>query len=267
MITDVLAWLVDPVNWSGPTGISARLVEHLWYSAVALLLAAVAAIPVGLWVGHSGRGRWVVSVANASRAVPSLGLLFAVALWLGPHIRGSAAFLVPSLVVLVLLAMPPLLAGAYAGVEAVDPAATDAARGMGMRPGQVLRRVQLPCALPLVISGIRSATLQVIATATIGATISLGGLGRFLIDGQAATDYAQMAGGALLVGALALIVDLVLAGLTRLVVSPGLQPPRPGSRRRSSRRPSTATAPNQSSDRRDPPGSSTRAPTPVNARP
>ncbi len=224
MIQRVFGWLVDPANWSGPTGITARLWEHLGYSGLALLIAAVISVPLGLWVGHSGRGRWIVSAANASRAVPSLGLLFAVALWLGPHIRGSAAFLVPSLVVLVLLAMPPLLAGAYAGVEAVDPAATDAAKGMGMRPNQVLWQVQLPCALPLLISGIRSATLQVIATATIGATISLGGLGRFLIDGQAATDYPQMAGGALLVGALALLIDLLLAALGRLVVSPGLHP-------------------------------------------
>ena len=179
----VLQWLTDPTQWSGPTGITARLLEHLAYSGLALAIAAVVAIPLGLWVGQSGRARWLISAANASRAVPSLGLLFAVALWVGPHIRGSLAFLLPSLIVLVLLAMPPLLSGAYAGVEAVDPAATDAAAGMGMRPAQILWRVQLPCALPLLISGVRSAALQVIATATIGATISLGGLGRFLIDG------------------------------------------------------------------------------------
>lgn len=231
-LSNVLAWLTDPAHWSGPTGISSRLLEHLGYSGLALLVAALVAIPLGLLVGHTGRAKWLVTAANASRAIPSLGLLFAVALWVGPHIRGSWAFLLPSLIVLVLLAMPPLLSGAYAGVEAVDPAATDAARGMGMRPGQVLRQVQVPCALPLLISGVRSATLQVIATATIGATISLGGLGRFLIDGQAATDYAQMAGGALLVGALALVIDLLLAGLGRMVTSPGLLPARPRTRRR-----------------------------------
>lgn len=245
MIEQVFAWLADPAQWSGPAGITARLLEHLAYSGMSLLAAAVVAVPLGLWIGHTGRARWLVTVANASRAVPSLGLLFAVSLWLGPHIRGSWAFLLPSLVVLVLLAMPPLLSGAYAGVEAVDPAATDAARGMGMRPGQVLRKVQLPCALPLLISGVRSATLQVVATATIGATISLGGLGRFLIDGQAATDYPQMAGGALLVGALALALDLILGGMGALVTSPGLRPARPARRRRAARRaaPSTTTSP------------------------
>lgn len=224
MIGTVFAWLTDPAHWSGPGGILTRMVEHLCYSGLALLLAAVVAVPLGLWIGHTGKARWLVSASNASRAVPSLGLLFAVALWLGPLVRGQAAFLLPSLVVLVLLAVPPMISGAYAGVEAVDAAATDAARGMGMRPGQVLRRVQVPCAMPLLLSGVRSATLQVIATATIASYISLGGLGRFLIDGQAATDYPQMAGGALLVAALALGVDLLLAGLSRWVISPGLAP-------------------------------------------
>ncbi len=248
-LRNVFAWLTDPAHWSGPTGITARLLEHLAYSGLALLVGALVAIPLGLWVGHTGRAKWLVTAANASRAIPSLGLLFAVALWVGPYLRGSWAFLLPSLIVLVLLAMPPLLSGAYAGVEAVDPAATDAARGMGMRPGQVLRQVQVPCALPLLVSGVRSATLQVIATATIGATISLGGLGRFLIDGQAATDYAQMAGGALLVGALALVIDLLLAGLGRLVTSPGLLPARPRTRPRTrSRRPRrTASSPRSTS--------------------
>lgn len=223
MISAVWAWLTDPANWSGPFGIGARMAEHLWYCLLAVLPAALVAVPLGLWVGHTGRCRWLVSLANASRAVPSLGLLFAFALWLGPHIQGSAAFLVPSLIVLLLLALPALLAGAYAGIEAVDAGAVDAARGMGMEPRQVLWQVQIPCAVPFLVSGLRSATLQVVATATIGATISLGGLGRFLIDGQAATDYAQMAGGAVLVALLALILDLLLAGVGRLVVSPGLQ--------------------------------------------
>lgn len=222
MIGSVLAWLADPANWTGSSGILIRLLEHLAYSFAAVAAAALIAVPLGLWIGHSGRLRWLVSAANASRAVPSLGLLFAVSLWLGPHLRGYTAFVVPSLIVLVLLALPPLLAGAYAGVEAIDPAARDAARGMGMRGGQVLREVELPCSLPLLLSGVRSAVLQVIATATIASYVSLGGLGRFLIDGQASRDYAQMAGGALLVAVLALVIDVLLGGLTRLVVSPGL---------------------------------------------
>ena len=222
MIASIWAWLTDPANWSGADGIPTRLAQHLGYSAIVLLAAAAIAIPLGLYVGHSGRARWLISAANAARAVPTLGLLFALALWLGPKLRGDLAFSLPSIIVLVLLAIPPLLAGAYAGVEAVDPAARDAAIGMGMRPAQVLFEVELPGALPLLLSGIRAATLQVIATATIAAYVGLGGLGRYLIDGLATGDYPATAGGALLVCVLALVLDLILAGLTRIVVSPGL---------------------------------------------
>jgi len=222
VIAGIWQWLSDPANWTGPDGIPVRTLEHLRYSLIVLLAAAVIAIPTGLYVGHTGRGRWLVTAANALRAVPTLGLLFALSLWLGPKIHGNLAFSLPSIIVLVLLAIPPLLAGAYAGVEAVDPAARDAARGMGMRPGEVLRHVELPVSLPLLLSGVRAAALQVIATATIAAYVGLGGLGRFLLDGLSLADYPATAGGALLVSALALIVDLVLAAVTRLVVSPGL---------------------------------------------
>lgn len=232
MIAAIWEWLTT--SWGGSDGITARLVEHLAYSGVVVGIACLVGIPLGLWVGHSGRGRWLVSLANAARAVPTLGLLFALALWLGPHIRGSLAFVVPSVVALVLLAIPPVVAGSYAGVEAIDPSVRDAARAMGMSPAAVVRQVEIPNALPLLLSGLRSAVLQVIATATIAAYIGLGGLGRFLIDGLAAADYAQTAGGALLVAVLALVIDLLLAGLQRLVVSPGLQGGRGGIRRRGS---------------------------------
>lgn len=222
MIGSIWAWLREPDHWSGPDGIPTRLLEHLGYSFVVLLIGAAIAVPIGLYVGHTGKGRFLVTAANAARAVPTLGLLFALTLWLGPKLDGDLAFSAPSIIVLVLLAIPPLLAGAYAGVEAVDPAVRDAAKGMGMRPAQVLRQVELPGALPLLLSGLRSATLQVIATATIAAYVGLGGLGRFLIDGLATGDYPATAGGALLVAGLALILDLVLALITRLVVSPGL---------------------------------------------
>ena len=173
-------------------------------------------------VGHSGRAKWTISIANSLRAVPSLGLLFAVALWLGPKIASSLAYVIPSVIVLVLLAVPPILSGTYAGIQGVDPAARDAAQGMGMRGGEVLRKVELPCALPLLLSGIRGATLQVIATATIAASISLGGLGRYVIDGLSVSDYAEMASGAILVALLALAMDGLLALVQRTVVSPGL---------------------------------------------
>lgn len=222
MITSIWAWLRDPAHWSGADGIPTRLAEHLGYTAIVMVLAAAIALPLGLYVGHSGRARWLITAANAARAVPTLGLLFALSLWLGPKLSGDLAFSAPSIIVLVLLAIPPLLAGAYAGVEAVDPAARDAAKGMGMQPAQVLRSVELPVSLPLLLSGVRAALLQVMATATIAAYVGLGGLGRYLIDGLATGDYAATAGGALLVAGLALTADLLLAALTRAVVSPGL---------------------------------------------
>ena len=222
MIPSLLAWFTDPANWSGPDGIPTRVLEHLVYTGVTVLVAAAIAIPLGLWVGHTGRARWLVSLANSARAVPTLGLLFAAVLWVGPLIPGSLAFTLPSIAVLVLLAIPPLLAGTYAGIEAVDPAARDAAAGVGMRGRQVLWQVEVPNALPLILSGTRSAVLQVVATATIAAYVGLGGLGRYLIDGLALADYPQTAGGAILVAVLAVALEGLLALLQRRVVSPGL---------------------------------------------
>jgi osmoprotectant transport system permease protein len=219
----VWGWLTTGANWQGPDGIGARLLEHLEYSAISLLAAAVVAIPLGLLIGHTGRGKVVgVGITGAMRAIPSLGLLFVSEMTIGDQLTGDAGLYLPVFAVLAILAIPPILAGTYAGIDQVDPAARDAAKGMGMRGTQVLWRVEVPCALPLIASGLRSATLQVIATATLAASVSLGGLGRFLIDGIQVRDYDQMAGGALLVAVLALGVDLGLATLQRLVVSPGL---------------------------------------------
>jgi osmoprotectant transport system permease protein len=230
VITQIWQWLTAPEQWSGSRGIPTRLLEHLGFSALSLLLAAAIAIPVGLWVGHTGRGRSVVTIANAARAVPSLGLLFAVAMFVGPRISSNLAFVIPSVVVLVLLAIPPLL-------SAPMPACGRSTRRCATRHTEwecgreVLWRVELPCALPLLLSGVRAATLQVIATATIAAAVSLGGLGRYLIDGLAVSDYAQMAGGAILVAGLALAVDGLLAlAQPVLLVSPGLAT-RPSQRR------------------------------------
>ena len=223
MIGSILEWLVSSETWSGDSGLGARILEHVWYSLLAVVIAAAIAIPLGLWVGHTGRAKWLVTLANSLRAVPTLGLLFAVSLWLGPRIPSAdLAFLVPSIVVLVILVIPPILSGVYAGVEAVDPAARDAARGMGMRGMQVVRQVEIPNAMPLILSGIRSAFLQVIATATVAAYIGLGGLGRYLVDGIKTGDYVSTAGGAVVVSVLALAADGLLALVQRAVVSPGL---------------------------------------------
>lgn len=231
MIAGILAWLTDPAHTAD---IGRRLLEHLHYSLLATLLAALIAIPVGLWIGHTGRGSVVaVGLAGAARAIPSLGLLYLFVVWLGPRIGGDLAFYIPNMLVLVILAIPPILSGTYAGIAAVDPAARDAAKGMGMTGAQVLTGVEIPCALPLVFSGVQSALLQVIATATIAATAGMGGLGRFLIDGLAVRDYYQMAGGAVLVALLALATDLLMGALRRVVTSPGIGGRRPHLPRRS----------------------------------
>ncbi len=225
MIGKIIEFITDPAHWQGPEGIPTRLLEHVEYSAVAVLVALVIALPLGLLIGHTGRGTTVVAgLANSLRALPTIGLLIFFVVLISPHVhgKGDAAYLVPSEIVLVLLAIPPILSNTYAGVQNVDPAARDAAVGMGMTGHQVLLRVELPCALPLVMSGLRSAALQVIATATIAAYVSLGGLGRMVFDGQAQQLYPKMVTGALLVALLAMATDLVLALVQRTIVSRGL---------------------------------------------
>ena len=216
-------FLTDSAHWSGSDGIPHRLLEHLGYSFVALLFVLLIGLPLGLYVGHTGRGALAIAgTANALRALPTFGLLIFVVIALSGVLPGSIAYLGPSILVLVVLGIPAVLSNTYAGVQSVDPAARDAAKGMGMTGTQVLWRVEVPNALPLILSGIRSAILQIVATATIAAYVSLGGLGRFIIDGRAQRDYPQMAAGAVLVGLLAVTLDLLMAGLQVLVVSPGV---------------------------------------------
>src|ERR1700735_2501609 len=189
----------------GPVGLGVRTLEHLEYTAAAVAVSALVAVPLGLIVGHTGRGTLVVvSLVSALRALPTLGvLLLAVLLWgLG---------LVPPVLALRLRGIPPLLAGTYAGLAAVDRTVVDAARAMGMSELQVLFRVEVPNALPLIMGGLRTATLQVVATATVAAYASLGGLGRYLIDGIQVRQFHIAVVGALMVAALALILDAALA--------------------------------------------------------
>lgn len=222
-MTGAFSWLTDPANWTGDNGIITRLLQHLGYVLLSLGIAVVIALPIGAIIGHTGRGTGLVSgLANALRALPSLGLLIMLALWGLNTLPGSVALLGPTIVVLVILAVPPILSNTYAGIAAVDPAARDAARGMGMTGNQVLLKVEFPVALPLIMSGVRSAYLQVVATATIAAVISLGGFGRYVIDGLAQQDYPMMVGGALLVALLAIIGDRLLALIAFLTVSPGI---------------------------------------------
>ena len=216
-------YLGDGSHWSGSDGVPARVVEHLEYTFLALAFVCLVALPLGLFVGHTGRGSVAIAgSANALRALPDFGLLVYVVLLISGRLPADLAYLLPSILVLVILGVPAVLSATYAGIQAVDPAARDAARGMGMTGSQVLWRVEIPNALPLILSGIRSSMLQIVATATIAAYVSLGGLGRFILDGQSQRDYSQMAAGAVLVGVLAIALDLIVAGIQRLVVSPGV---------------------------------------------
>jgi len=216
-------WLTTVANWSGSGGVWARLIQHLWYTFLALAIALVIALPIGAVIGHTGRGTAVISgLANGLRAIPTLGLLILLALWGLGTLKGNIALLGPAIAVLVILAIPPILSNTYAGIASVDPAVRDAAKGMGMNGREVLTKVEFPVALPLIISGIRSAFLQVVATATIAAVVSLGGFGRYVLDGLSQQNYSMMVAGSILVALLAIIGDRILAIIGHFVVSPGL---------------------------------------------
>jgi osmoprotectant transport system permease protein len=218
-----LTYLTDSGNWSGDDGIAHYLVQHLEYSFVALAFVILIGLPLGLFVGHTGRGAvGIAGTANALRSIPTLGLLTFIWIAVSGALPTFLSDLGPSEFVLVILGIPAVLSNTYAGVQSVDPAARDAAKGMGMTGSQVLWRVEVPNALPLIISGIRNATLQIVATATIAAYISLGGLGRLILDGLAQQNYPEMVAGALLVAVLAIVLDLIMAVIQRYVVSRGL---------------------------------------------
>ena len=211
-------YLTDPFNWSGTEGIWTRILQHLWYTFAALALSLLIALPIGLRIGHTRRGAFLaINTGNAARALPSLGLLMLAVL-----LTDQIGFL-PVLIALVALGVPPILASTYAGVSGVDPATIDAARGMGMTGREILTKVEIPIGMPLIISGVRSATLQIVSTATIAALVSLGGLGRYVIDGLKLRDFPQMFTGALLVALMALLLDALFALIGRITVSPGLK--------------------------------------------
>ncbi|MGP9536439.1 ABC transporter permease [Brachybacterium sp. AOP43-C2-M15] len=210
-----LLWLADSERWSGPAGIPMRALEHLGYTALGVLVAALLAVPVGLFVGHTGwlKGLAVAS-AGAARALPTLGLVTLFALLMGIGLTAP-------LLAFVILAIPSLLAGAYSAVESADPATVDAARAQGMTELQILTRVELPLGMPLLIGGVRGATVQVVATAMLAAYVGNGGLGRYIFQGLGSQNYPQMIAGSLLVIALALLLDLALLLVQRLTAPAG----------------------------------------------
>ena len=216
---DSLDWLGDPLRWSGPDGIPLRTLEHLGYTALGVLVAALLAVPIGLYVGHTGRFKGLaVAAAGAARALPTQGLVTLFALLLGIGLTAPLASFV-------ILAIPSLLAGAYSAIESADPATVDAARAQGMTELQILTRVEIPLGMPLLIGGFRGATVQVVATAMLAAYVGNGGLGRYIFQGLGSQNYPQMIAGSLLVIVLALVLDLALLLTQRITAPPGATAP------------------------------------------
>ena len=217
-MNDLITWLTTAASWQGETGIPFRLLEHLAICAVSIAAATAIALPIGLYIGHTGRGATLaINIANIGRAVPSYAvivIILPISLQLSPE---YGLDLIPTFIAMVLLAIPPILVNAYAGLREVDRDLVEAARGMGMRERQLLRGVEVPLAAPVIMGGFRTAVLNVIAPATSGAVVSFGGLGRFSLDGRAKgiAGTGELLGGALLVAVLAVGIDLVLAYFQR----------------------------------------------------
>jgi len=222
LLVDTFRWFIDPAHWQGSDAISTRIFEHLELSALAVLIGCAIALPIGLYLGHTGRFAFIaVNVANVGRALPSLALL-ALALPIAFALGLGLGFW-PTLIAMVPLALPPVLTNAYVAVRNVDRDVIEAARGMGLSERGILRRVELPLGLPLILSGIRTGAVNVVATATLGALVAWGGLGRYIVDGLALQEYDRLFAGALLVAVLAIIVEVAFGTFERLVTSPGIR--------------------------------------------
>jgi osmoprotectant transport system permease protein len=213
----VWRWFADSGHWSGANGIPQRLVEHVQLSAESVAIGALIALPIGIALGHYGRfGNVAINISNVGRALPSFGILV-----IAFQVFGLGDF--PVVFSLTALAIPPMLTNSYVALREVDPDVKDAARGMGYRQLAQLLRVELPLAVPLVMAGVRTSAVQVVATATLAALISGGGFGRYIIDGLAQQDFTMVFAGALLVGLLAVATELSLSGLERVLVPRGIR--------------------------------------------
>ncbi|HEY2916020.1 MAG TPA: ABC transporter permease [Candidatus Limnocylindrales bacterium] len=224
LIGGIVAWFTDPAHWRGNAGVPVRVEEQLGLAAIALLIAAVIGLTIGLWVGHTGRGASIaVNLANLGRSLPTLAVM-AIVVPITAAIDADAGFKVwPAIVGLVILGIPPLLVNAYAGVAGVDPETVEAGRASGMRGWQVLWRIELPIAIPVILAGVRSAASQIVATATLAAIFGGPGLGRYLVEGYAQLNYPMMWAGVILVGLVFAAVETLLAIAQRALTSPGLR--------------------------------------------
>jgi len=242
----LIRFTTDSANWSGPNGIPTRLLEHLVLAVVAVLVATVIALPAGLYIGHTGKGQLLgINIANIGRAIPSyavmvmilpLALAGAPVLGYNPRLGLSV---IPIFLAMVLLAIPPILVAAYSGLREVDRDLVESARGMGMQERQILLGIEIPLASPILVGGYRTAMLQVIATATIGAILDGGGLGQFIVDGIARRNDGMLYAGVVLVAALAIGVDVGMSWLQRRLTPRAL---RPGAMARTASAPDTTAS-------------------------
>jgi len=225
LLGDVARWFTDPAHYQGTDAVQTRILEHLAVSGLAVLVGLLVALPLGLHLGHTGRFAFVaVNIANIGRAIPSLAAI-ALAIPIAGTLLGvqNGLGFWPTFLALIPLAVPPILTNAYVAVRGVDRDVIEAARGMGVGELGILRRIELPLALPLVLAGIRTAAVNVIATATLGALVAFGGLGRYIVDGLALQEYDRLFAGALLVALLAIAVEVALSTFERAAVSPGIR--------------------------------------------
>ena len=231
-LSDVLTWFGDGANWQGVDGMPNRLWEHATMCVLALLSALVLALPVGLVMGHTGRGgALVINVSNLGRAIPSFAIIV-----LAAQVYGIGA--TPAYIALVALAVPPIVTNSFTAIQGVDREVRESAVGMGLTGRQVLTRVELPMGMPLIMAGVRTSGVQIVATATLAAIVGWGGLGRYVIDGLATRDFVEVFAGAFAVGVLSILTEIGLGALQRALVPKGLRLPQ-----RSDDRPELSIAP------------------------
>lgn len=214
LLVEAFAWIFSPERLEGSTPLPLAIAQHLAFTFVSVLIAALIAIPIGWAIGHTGKGREVaVSLSGAARALPALGVVALLVLVIPISYKTQAA-----VVAFVILAIPPILAGAYSGFEAIERSVIGAGRAVGMTEGQVLFKIEVPLGMALLLAGLRSATLQVVATVTIAAYFGLGGLGFYIIQGLNTRNFAQILGASIIIVVLALVLDALFAIVTRFAV-------------------------------------------------